>query len=95
MIDCSYVGPGAKLDMSVHTIGTKKAVRITIFSENELEQTKDSDWTDAKTEISVVSTEFLVKPCWKVLSNFARSKIDNRISSNMEHLFSTNKMQMI
>jgi len=74
MIDCSYVDPGAKLDTSVHFVGIKKAVRITIFSENELEQTKDSDCTDAKTEISVVSAEFLVKPCWKVLSNFARSK---------------------
>lgn len=32
---------------------------------------------DAKTEISVVSTEFLVKPDRKVLSTFAMSDKDN------------------
>lgn len=76
MVDCSYVDSGAKLDMSVHIVGTKKAVRITIFSENELEQTKDSDCTDAKTEISVVSTEFLVRSSLKVHPNFATSDKD-------------------
>ena len=35
---------------------------------------------DIKTEISVVSTEFLVKPARKVLSTFAKSDEDNVIN---------------
>ena len=41
----------------------KNTARITIFSENDSEARQLLYRTDAKTEISVVSTEFLVKPC--------------------------------
>ncbi|HBJ13229.1 MAG TPA: hypothetical protein DDY80_01165 [Parabacteroides merdae] len=76
-MDCFCNSPDAKLDTSVHTGGTKNTARITIFSENDSEARQLLYRTDAKTEISVVLTEFLVKPARKVLSTFATSDKDN------------------
>lgn len=71
MVDYSYDYPDAKLKESVHTGGTKNTARITIFPENEFKAQLLRYRTDIKTEISVVSTEILVKPIRKIRPNFA------------------------
>lgn len=51
----------------------KGIVVYSYLSENDSEARLLRYQTDAKTEISVVSTEFLVKPARKVLSTFVLS----------------------
>ena len=63
--------------MPVYTGGTKNTARITIFSENDCETRRLRYQPDAKTEISVVSTEFLVKLSRKVLFTFAMLNEDD------------------